>query len=251
MRISERDLAGAFQLLSKAVPEDGQNGDGVFGGEFLECFRRLIHADWASYDEIDMSDCSELRYIATAELIEAPEAADEWVWSDYPLDARTNRANPRALKLSDFYRPTELRETPAYRLFLRPCGFADELRVYLESPLGEARLFSFERGPKAFGERERTLLELLRTHLSIIRDHFDLRALIPSDDTDARLTPREAEVLGWVARGSTNKEVATILGVSPHTIRTQLERVFEKLDVHTRTAAVAKAQAVLSVGGGR
>jgi len=61
----------------------------------------------------------------------------------------------------------------------------------------------------------------------------------------ARLTPRESEVLRWVARGLTNKEVAAILGVSPHTVRTQLEHVFEKLDVHTRTAAVAKTQAVL------
>jgi DNA-binding CsgD family transcriptional regulator len=72
----------------------------------------------------------------------------------------------------------------------------------------------------------------------------------PFEDADTRLTPREAEVLGWVARGHTNKEVAAILGVSHHTIRTQLEHVFEKLDVHTRTGAVAKAQAVLASAGG-
>ena len=78
-----------------------------------------------------------------------------------------------------------------------------------------------------------------------------LDTLVPFDDTGTRLTPRETEVLGWVARGHTNKEVAAILGVSHHTIRTQLEHVFEKLDVHTRTGAVARAQAVLSAGGGR
>ncbi len=65
-----------------------------------------------------------------------------------------------------------------------------------------------------------------------------------------RLTPREAEVLAWVAQGHTNKQVAAILGTSPHTVRTQLEHVFEKLDVHTRTGAVAKAQPLLSAGGG-
>ena len=73
----------------------------------------------------------------------------------------------------------------------------------------------------------------------------------PFDAANTRLTPREAEVLGWVARGHTNKEVAAILGVSHHTVRTQLEHVFEKLDVHTRTGAVARAQAVLSAGGAR
>jgi DNA-binding CsgD family transcriptional regulator len=248
MRMSERDLAGAFELLSKAVPKDGQNGAGVFGHEFLDCFRRLIHADWAAYDELDLSDCSEISHVATAEQVAPPEAEDEWVSSDYPLQGRANRANPRALKLSDFYGPRELRQTPAYRLFLRPYGFADELKVYLESPPGEARTFSFERGPRAFGARERTLLELLRMQLSIIRAHFELRAL-PSEETHERLTPREAEVLGWVARGNTNKQVAAILCVSPHTVRTQLASVFEKLDVHTRTAAVARARAVLSAGG--
>jgi DNA-binding CsgD family transcriptional regulator len=64
------------------------------------------------------------------------------------------------------------------------------------------------------------------------------------------LTRREVEVLEWVARGNTNKQVATILGVSPHTVRTQLEHVFEKLDVHTRTGAVAKAHAALSARDG-
>ncbi len=251
MRISEHDLAGAFELLTKAVTGGREDAAGIFGLEFLENFRRLLHADWASYDEIDMSECRRLRYIATAELIEAPEAADEWVWSGYPLGVCTNSANPLALKLSDFHTPVELRETPRYRLFLRPCGFADTLRVYLDSPPGEARVFTFERGPRVFAERERALLELLRTHLSITRDHFELRARLQSVDANGRLTPREAEVLGWVARGKTNKQVAAILGVSPHTIRTQLERVFEKLDVHTRTAAVAKAQVALSAAGGR
>ncbi len=250
MRMSERDLAGAFELLSKAVPEDRQNGGGVFGREFLEGFQLLIHADWAAYDELDLTDCSEISHVATAEQIDPPEAEDEWVSSDYPLQERANRANLRALKLSDFYGPRELRQTPAYRLYLRPYGFADELKVYLDSPTAEARSFSFERGPRSFGERERTLLELLRMQLSLIRAHFDLRAL-PSEETRERLTPREAEVLGWVARGNTNKQVAAILCVSPHTVRTQLAAVFEKLDVHTRTAAVAKARAVLSTAGGR
>jgi DNA-binding CsgD family transcriptional regulator len=77
-----------------------------------------------------------------------------------------------------------------------------------------------------------------------------LNALVPFDEAGTRLTPRETEVLGLVSRGHTNKEVAAILGVSHHTIRTQLEHVFQKLDVHTRTGAVARAQAVLSAAGG-
>jgi DNA-binding CsgD family transcriptional regulator len=54
------------------------------------------------------------------------------------------------------------------------------------------------------------------------------------------LTPREREVLAWVARGETNAEVAQRLWLSPETVRTHLEHVYAKLGVHTRTAAAAR-----------
>ncbi len=53
------------------------------------------------------------------------------------------------------------------------------------------------------------------------------------------LTQREAEVLTWVARGKTNKDIADILGLSPRTVNKHLEHVYVKLGVETRTAAAA------------
>lgn len=53
------------------------------------------------------------------------------------------------------------------------------------------------------------------------------------------LTFREAEILMWISRGKTNKEVGVILGSSPRTINKHLEHVFEKLGVVTRAAAVS------------
>jgi DNA-binding CsgD family transcriptional regulator len=55
------------------------------------------------------------------------------------------------------------------------------------------------------------------------------------------LTPRERDVLDWVAAGKTNREVAEILGTSPRTVQKHLEHVFTKLGVETRTAAVMRA----------
>jgi DNA-binding CsgD family transcriptional regulator len=57
---------------------------------------------------------------------------------------------------------------------------------------------------------------------------------------DRPLTRREEEVLRWVARGSTNAQIAATLWLSPGTVRKHLENVFAKLGVHTRTAAVAR-----------
>ncbi len=53
------------------------------------------------------------------------------------------------------------------------------------------------------------------------------------------LTFREAEILMWISRGKTNKEVGIILGSSPRTINKHLEHIFEKLGVVTRAAAVS------------
>lgn len=57
----------------------------------------------------------------------------------------------------------------------------------------------------------------------------------------ASLTPRETEVLSWVAKGKTNRDIAEILGMSPRTVNKHLEHVFEKLGVETRAAAAALA----------
>jgi two-component system, response regulator PdtaR len=55
------------------------------------------------------------------------------------------------------------------------------------------------------------------------------------------LTDREREVLDLLARGQTNKEMAENLFITTNTVKRHLKAIFEKLDVHTRSAAAAKA----------
>ncbi|MCP3801513.1 response regulator transcription factor [Allokutzneria sp. A3M-2-11 16] len=57
------------------------------------------------------------------------------------------------------------------------------------------------------------------------------------------LTAREVEVLGLVARGMSNPEIAGVLGIGEATVKTHLLRTFEKLGVRDRTAAVVTALA--------
>lgn len=60
------------------------------------------------------------------------------------------------------------------------------------------------------------------------------------------LTPREAEVLLWVAQGKGNSEIGLILSTSESTVKKHLEHVFEKLSVENRGAAALRAVEVLS-----
>jgi DNA-binding NarL/FixJ family response regulator len=59
------------------------------------------------------------------------------------------------------------------------------------------------------------------------------------------LTPREAEVLLWVAQGKSNPEIGAILGTAENTIKKHLQNLFDKLGVETRNAATLKALEVL------
>lgn len=51
------------------------------------------------------------------------------------------------------------------------------------------------------------------------------------------LTAREAEILRYVARGQTNPQIATQLGISTQTVKNHLTNIFEKLDTRSRTQA--------------
>jgi DNA-binding CsgD family transcriptional regulator len=58
------------------------------------------------------------------------------------------------------------------------------------------------------------------------------------------LTPREREVLSWLARGKSNPEIAAILGLKTATVGKHLERIYPKLGVENRTAAASFASEV-------
>jgi DNA-binding CsgD family transcriptional regulator len=58
-------------------------------------------------------------------------------------------------------------------------------------------------------------------------------------------TPRERQVLVWLSAGKTDREIAEILGVSVRTVQKHLERLYGKLGVETRTAAVMRALAMV------
>lgn len=83
---------------------------------------------------------------------------------------------------------------------------------------------------------------LLRiVELNADRDVERLQSRVP-------LTKRETEVLLWLARGKSNRDIAQILNISYRTIDKHLEQIYPKLGVETRTSAVAMAIRALEAG---
>lgn len=67
------------------------------------------------------------------------------------------------------------------------------------------------------------------------------RLMVRMHDPVPQLTGREAEVLSLVARGLSNRDIARELVLTEATVKSHLAHAFTKLDVGSRTAAVAKA----------
>ena len=111
---------------------------------------------------------------------------------------------------------------------------------------GQLVSFVFNRGGADFSARELALLDSLRRPMAALfaraaaADHC---APVLDSEVLARhaLTPRESEVLQWVSAGKTDRDVAALLGCSPRTVHKHLQRIYTKLGVETRTAAVMRA----------
>jgi DNA-binding NarL/FixJ family response regulator len=76
----------------------------------------------------------------------------------------------------------------------------------------------------------------------LLRLAKDTSANLPAEFTsELGLTTREGEVLSWLSKGKTNRDIAQILGLSPRTVDKHLEQIYAKLGVENRTAAAAIA----------
>jgi DNA-binding NarL/FixJ family response regulator len=75
----------------------------------------------------------------------------------------------------------------------------------------------------------------------IARRVLDMFARFAPTRGDYGLTPREIQILESMVKGKTKKEIAAQLDLSFHTVDTHLRNIYQKLEVNTRTGAVAKA----------
>jgi DNA-binding CsgD family transcriptional regulator len=98
------------------------------------------------------------------------------------------------------------------------------------------------------GDQGRLLVQYLPATADQSSDALLLSQETRFPDSNARLTalgltPRETEILRMVAAGHSNQQIAQHLVVTVATVKKHLEHIYRKLDVGSRTAAVAKAQA--------
>lgn len=97
--------------------------------------------------------------------------------------------------------------------------------------------------------RVEELLRAINTRLERRRqqkEEFKAEFKSPRPLEGLGLTPREAEILFWVAQGKTNTEIGTILQISPATAKKHLENIYSKLGTENRASATLRALETLA-----
>jgi DNA-binding CsgD family transcriptional regulator len=229
VRLAGSDYRRALDALCAAGDVDGPQ---PFPQPVLHALRELVPCDVVTFHSSSAGAERILIYTGdpVAEVTPEIRAARRRLEHEDPV-----RQAAGTQKLDDVVSLREFRRREFYADVHRPLGVEYLLWLYVD-PGTDARL-EFDRAEQNFSERDRTVLDLLRPHLRQFARAARRRA--PAAAASRSLTPREREVVSHVADGRTNDEIAHLLGISSQTVRKHLENVYEKLDVHTRTGAVA------------
>ncbi len=132
-------------------------------------------------------------------------------------------------------------------------GAFEKLAGYLPVPDGKQKLpetlarWAYSEKNGEDGEPFTASREPARLIIRRVRQNSRLLLLLSEENSAAaaerlaryQLTPREAEVLRWIAAGKSNAEIGAILGVTTGTAKIHVERILTKLGVENRTAAAA------------
>ena len=236
--LTSPDLHAALRALHAI----GEDAPGNFARRGVESLSRLIGSDLTTLSVCDLD--TNHRSVAS----DAPGAISprhlqvfDRYFDAHPLvRAHGRKPGVGTRRICDLVPDEAFHGTPLYNEYYRAIGIrhAMAMPIYIDQRLLVS--FVFNRAGGGFGERELELAEALRPHLANL---YRLGGNL-SKTPVAALTPREREVLEWVAAGKTNRDIAAIVGARPRTIEKHLERIYEKLGVETRTAAAARARLV-------
>ncbi len=254
LTITADDLRSLVTLLDPERPGDA---DEELPASFVADLAELVPCSYASFILIDARrDVSHVQSVDVASVDPfssmAPDVQEELhrlfseaYWAEggcsYVEDTGDRSS---VLRTSDLISSRDFSRTLMGAL-CHQVGIRHEVMVSLP-PLGtmERRLILFRDEGSDFSDREVLLLTMLRPHL--FAAHLRQRRRrhgIP------RLTPRQWEILRLVATGRSNAQIARSLGLREATVGKHLENVYGRLDVGSRTAALAKVAPVIHAAG--
>jgi DNA-binding CsgD family transcriptional regulator len=210
-----------------------------FNASVLPLLGRLVPSDISALNVIVPGSATALRPACDPPDAYFPQAME--ILGAYAQQNPLIRARrPDALKWSDFVTRRELHRLEIYDLLYGPTAVEYQMAFTLPSPADTVIGFVLNRLRPDFTERDRNVLDAVRPFVANAYEHLMAGPPLRSA-RELGLTERQAEIVRLVAGGLTNAQIAVELAVSERTVGKHLEHVYSRLDVTSRTAAVARA----------
>jgi DNA-binding CsgD family transcriptional regulator len=234
MTLTEREV----HTLGRLIDDSADDEPGlVIPWSTLRALLDIVGCDSLSALVLDLEKGTGLDQAIPEEVLD--EAAFWAHFGDLPgrwTNVRPGLGTASVARLSDFLPVRAWRNTGLYsEYFSGTAEHVMKVLIHVDGPTVVEIAFFRDADPD-FSERDRTLLGLLGPHLSRAFHASNRRRTGAVD-----LTARQSQLLQLVASGYTNAQIGRRLGISANTVRKHLENVFERLDVHSRTAAVTRA----------
>ena len=249
------EIAGVLQVIGTAGPD----ADGLARLGVAE-LPRLVASDLTTLSVCDLATGRRRVFGNPGETL-SPEdiAAFDRHFFDHPLVC-FHRAHPDGgtHRISDSVARRDFRESALYNEYYRRIGIEHVVAMPLHVDGTTLVSFVLNRAGRDFGDDEIALLDRLRGWLAamyrnavvlqraaeVLRQLQEMSGTVSGADASDGLTPREGEILEWVAAGKSDRQIAAIVGVSPRTVQKHLEHIYVKLGVENRTAAAMRARTI-------
>ena len=240
INLSGVEMRAALDTLH-AIGQDCAD-DGDFARRGVQCLPQLVSSELTTLSVCDLDSghrkvvCDQPGVISRREL----DVFDRHFF-DHPL-VREHGRNPAAVtrRIEDLLPDSAFQRTSLYNDYYRTIRIDHVMAVPIHVDRHVLVSFVVNRSKRGFSDRDRERVEVIRPHLGhLYRLSAPNNGAFP--ELAAPLTVREREVLDWLGAGKTDKDIAAILSISPRTVQKHLQRIYEKLGVETRTAAVMRA----------
>ena len=254
--LTRNDHAFAMRLLARL--ELATSGTARFAAEAVAAVNEFVASELTTLSVCDLVTGQRRVVGVPAGTLSGTDLASfDRHFFDHPLVRRHGIEGVQSTwRISDSWSRQQFRDSALFAEYYRHVGLDHAVAVPLWMDGRTLASLVLNRRGQDFSERDRERLELLRPHLAFlyrvacgqaVADGAQAQpALVPRSPTPspAGLTPREREVVHWLAHGKTDADIAALLGTSPRTVHKHLEHVYVKLGVETRTAAVMRALAL-------